>query len=490
MAQIYQSRHNRAILPLLSVTPVNSINNVYQTFFNTFQPLTVADLSAEHPAIARRTLQRWLKQLVADGKVRARGEGRGRHYVVDLNHSAAHGLILRDDYPRYWLFSDEDRDTDPPKIPLSEDSKDILGYIERPVHVRIPVGYQRDFLDAYEPNVTFYLPEPIRNQLWRMGDMEQASKIAGTYGRGILSRLMIDLSWASSHLEGNTYSRLDTVKLIEHGQAASGKTVMETQMILNHKAAIEFLLESIKEADFNRYTLLNLHSILSENLLPKFIEGGRIRQHAVGIGKSVYRPLIGEAHISEVLDSLLIKARAITDPFEQSFFIMVHLPYLQPFGDVNKRTSRLAANLPLLRANLCPLAFLGVPEQAYCRSILGVYEVTRVELLRDLYLWAYERSVEEYRSLRQELSEPDPLRLRYRLIVKGMVYQVVAAADQDALELIEAMVAAEVKPEEQAVVKALVIEELRQLHEGSIARYRLRPAQFSAWQAKHYRTLN
>ncbi|WP_339423270.1 Fic family protein [Photorhabdus heterorhabditis] len=109
------------------------------------------------------------------------------------------------------------------------------------------------------------------------------------------------------------------------------------------------------------------------------IDEGRIRQHQVEIGKSVFRPLSGEVYISEVLASLLAKAQVISDLFEQSFFIMVHLPYLQPFADINKRTSRLAANLPLLRSNLCPLTFLDVPEEAYSRAMLGVYEMTKVE---------------------------------------------------------------------------------------------------------------
>lgn len=98
------------------------------------------------------------------------------------------------------------------------------------------------------------------------------------------------------------------------------------------------------------------------------------------IGKSVYRPLAAPQQIDELLNQLLAKANRITDPFEQSFFIMVHLPYLQPFADINKRTSRFAANLPLFRANLCPLTFLDVPEAAYSRATLGVYEVTRLKL--------------------------------------------------------------------------------------------------------------
>jgi fido (protein-threonine AMPylation protein) len=228
------------------------------------------------------------------------------------------------------------------------------------------------------------------------------------YSRAILNRLLIDLSWASSHLEGNTYSHLDTRELIEHGKAARGKAAIETQMILNHKTAIELLVENISEAEFNRYTLMNLHSALAENLLPNPADEGRVRLHAVDIGKSVYRPLSTPPQIEDALDALLDKVNQISDPFEQSFFMMVHLPYLQPFADINKRTSRLAANLLLFRANLCPLTFLDAPKQAYGRATLGVYELTRVELLRDLYVWAYERSTQEYLALKQNLAEPAP----------------------------------------------------------------------------------
>ncbi|WP_391528612.1 Fic family protein [Photorhabdus akhurstii] len=300
-----------------------------------------------------------------------------------------------------------------------------------------------------------------------------------------MDRLLIDLSWASSYLEGNTYSRLDTVKLIEYGKIAVGKNAIETQMILNHKAAIELLVDGIEELDFNRYTVLNLHSALSENLLSNPVYEGRIRQHQVEIGKSVFRPLFGEAHISEVLNSLLGKARAISDPFEQSFFMMVHLPYLQPFADVNKRTSRLAANLPLIRSNLCPLTFVDVPEEAYSRAMLGIYEMTRVELLRDLYLWAYERSAQEYLAVTQGITAPDPLRLQYRNVIKQIVYQVVAKPEMDSIDVIDKLISDELSQSEHDTLKALVIEELRRLHEGVLARYSLRPSQFEKWKGKH-----
>ena len=103
---------------------------------------------------------------------------------------------------------------------------------------RIRVGFRRVFLETYEPGVTFYLSEALRRQLHEIGRTPVGERPAGTYAREILSRLLVDLSWASSKLEGNTYTRLDTQNLIEFGQIAQGKDAVETQMILNHKAAI------------------------------------------------------------------------------------------------------------------------------------------------------------------------------------------------------------------------------------------------------------
>jgi fido (protein-threonine AMPylation protein) len=223
---------------------------------------------------------------------------------------------------------------------------------------------------------------------------------------------------------------------------------------------------------------------LSENLLPNPADEGRIRQHAVEIGKSVFRPLAVPAMIEELLDLVLAKACQIEDPFEQSFFVLVHLPYLQPFADVNKRTSRLAANLPLIEANLCPLTFLDVPEQAYSRAMLGVYELTRIELLRDLYVWAYERSTQEYLAIKQDLAEPDPLRLAYRDLIKQTIHAVVVQYTEDPLTLIGQALEKQVPDADRDNVRALLIDELRRLHEGVLARYGLRPSEYRQWQSR------
>ena len=434
--------------------------------------LSVSALVALHPGLARRTAQRWLNELVAEGRITALGEGRGRRYISATPVGYVVPLAVREDgLPDY--------------LRLSADSRDILAYVDQPLSARKPVGYQREFLQAYQPNRTWYLSEPLRRQLHKMGNTGQTQRPAGTYGRAILNRLLIDLSWASSQLEGNTYSRLDTRELIEHGRIAQGKAALETQMILNHKAAIELLVDNADSAEFNRFTLLNLHSALSENLLPNPADEGRLRQHGVEIGMSVYRPLTVPTQIEEMLYLLLDKVSRIDDPFEQSFFMMVHLPYLQPFADINKRTSRLAANLPLFRANLCPLTFLDVPEQAYSRATLGVYEMTRVELLRDLYLWAYERSTQEYLAIKQDLAEPDPLRLTWRDFIKTTIREVVTHPELDPLACIQRAVAEHVSDSEQPEVQALVVEELRRLHEGVLARYGLRPSEFNLWKSSH-----
>lgn len=425
--------------------------------------LSISELLASNPDRSRRTTQRQLARLVKRGEITATGNGPSRRYKAASTQK-----------PSF-----------PQAIPLSADSKDILQYIEQPLEARSPVGYQPDFLAAYEPNRTRYLSDALCRQLHRMGQTAEAGQPAGTYSRAILNRLLIDLSWASSHLEGNTYSRLDTRELLEQGHAAEGKAAIETQMILNHKSAIELLVENIESTGLNRFTIMNLHSALAENLLQNPSDEGRVRQHEVEISKSVYRPLTTPQQIDRELDVLLHKANEIQDPFEQSFFMMVHLPYLQPFADINKRTSRLAANLPLFRANLCPLTFLDVPEQAYSSATLGVYEMTRVELLRDLYLWAYERSCQEYLAIRQALAEPDPLRLTWRALIKKTLREVVLNPLEEPIQVIEHAVAEKASESERAAVTALIVEELRRLHEGVLARYGLRPAEYQKWKQRH-----
>jgi hypothetical protein len=256
-------------------------------------------------------------------------------------------------------------------------------------------------------------------------------------------------------------------------------------MILNHKRAIELLVQDAAEIGFNRYTLLNLHAALAENLMANPNAAGRLREIAVGIDRSVFHPIEGPQRIEEMFNLLLKKAQAIKDPFEQAFFSMVHLPYLQPFEDVNKRVSRLAANIPFIRMNLSPLSFVDVPQRDYVDGLLGVYELNRIELLREVFLWAYERSCARYAAIRQTVGEPDPFRQRHRALLATVVSQVVrqgmdkgVAAKQvrqASLELAQ--------KEDRSRFIEMAESELAGLHEGNFARFRIRPSEFTAWRA-------
>jgi hypothetical protein len=302
-----------------------------------------------------------------------------------------------------------------------------------------------------------------------------------------LNRLLIDLSWSSSRLEGNTYNRLDTVRLIEFGQKAEGKDAQEARMILNHKAAIEILVTDIDTIGFNSFTICNLHGLLSEDLLTDPDASGRLRQRPVDIAKSSYRPLGIPQLIEELFRELLDKASQIIDPFEQSFFALVHIPYLQPFDDVNKRVSRLAANIPLLKGNFCPLTFLGVPQVTYISGLLGVYEMNRVELLADVFVWAYERSAREYLAVHQSLSEPDPVRFRYTRQIHNLVGLLVRDLIPDPLAVIQDEASRLVPENDRKAFVENVTEDLRRLHEGVLARYGLRPSEFENWRSHQKR---
>ena len=424
--------------------------------------------------LPRRTLQRRLARLVEAGRLEAFGAGPGRYYRVPGRRvlTEATPLVIRETM------------ADDTLIPLSTEAINIRTKVQQPIQARQPVGYNTDFLAAYQPNQTFYLDESIRSRLRESGQSQDEIQPAGAYAKKFYHRLLVDLSWNSSRLEGNTYSLLETERLLHTGHSAEGKEARETQMILNHKAAIDLLVEAPDEIAFNRYTICNLHALLSENLLPDLSACGRLRAIPVGIGGSVYTPLANPTQLDGTFQSLLDKADKIKDPFEQAFFAMVHLPYLQPFEDVNKRTSRLAANIPFIRMNLSPLSFVDVPERIYIDGLLAVYELNRLDLLRDLFVWAYKRSCNRYSTVRQLLGEPDLFRMRHRELMVKVISEVIRSRldKGQAATRVKTFALAQVSADEQQRFIEVVETELLNLHEGSIARYRIRPTEFRYWQ--------
>jgi hypothetical protein len=459
------------------------LNAVVQAVAALPQPASLEEIAGKLPlSLARRTLQRRLAQLVAEKRLTALSERAGRRYQAP--GVSVRGLATLPSWSEAVpaFVAEAQANFDP--IPLSAAARETQRRVDRPITLRNPVGYVFSFLDGYRPNVSAYLPPRLRKKLADLGRTTGEALPAGTHLRKVMDRLLIDLSWNSSRLEGNTYSLLETQRLLEAGEAAEGRAAHETQMILNHKAAIELLAEHAGEIGFNRYTICNLHALLSENLLPESAAGGRLRTHAVGIGGSVYHPPEVPSMIEECFDQILATAAAIKDPFEQAFFAMVHLPYLQPFEDVNKRVSRLAANIPLVQHNLGPLSFVDVPQPDYTHAILGVYELNRIDYLRDVFEWAYARSCARYAAVRQVLGDPDVFRLRHRERLKEVVAAVVRRGldKKAAAAFVRSEAETLHQPADRARFAELAETELTSLHEGNFARYRLKPSEFEAWR--------
>jgi hypothetical protein len=434
---------------------------------------------------SRRTLLRRLDAMVSLGEVERTGKARATKYraIAKMPTAWPHResryemperetMIVREDAP-----AAESTDED---IALRE----LRDVFREHYSLRKPVGYRREFLDAYVPNETPYLPASLCEHLRAKGQSEQMAELPpGTYARHVLDRLIIDLTWNSSRLEGSTYSLLETDFLLQQGRSDDPLRHKEARMILNHKAAIEFLVDSPEALGFNRYTFLNLHSVLTESLLKNWKAEGALRTCPVGIGGSVFHPTSNPAVIEECFDLILQKAAAIRDPLECCFFLMVQMPYLQPFEDGNKRTSRLAANIPLIRANMSPLSFVGVPVRDYTTGILGVYELNRIELLREVFVHAYEQSASRYAAIRDELGEPEPILLRYRSEIADFIRDVVVKrlGKLDAAALLRRWAGQNITASERARFIEVVEERLLSLTEGSIVRVRVRPSEFEAW---------
>lgn len=456
----------------------HTLNTILQIVHHFPQGASIDDILQKlNSSLSKRTLQRYLALLSREGRLITLGKARSQRYQVP---NSEHATPLIFSTPKDASIESEQIES---LIPLSATALSIQAHVRQPIQARRPVGYQPEFLDQYRPNETYYLSENIRKHLLEIGKSPDGARPAGTYARQILNRLLIDLSWNSSRLEGNTYSLLETERLLELGKTPEGKDSMEAQMILNHKAAIEFIVDAADQIKFNSYTICNLHALLSDNLLRDQRACGSLRAWPVGIAKSVYQPLAIPQLINEYFQQILDTADAIIDPFEQSFFAMVQLPYLQPFLDVNKRVSRLAANIPLIRENLCPLSFVDVPEQAYVSGLLGVYELNRLELLREVFIWAYERSSALYSATRQELGEPDPFRLQYRAIIIEIVRGIVRDCmdKQTAVAAIKQKAGDAVAAEDRAKFIEVIETELMSLHKGNIARFRLKLSEYNQW---------
>lgn len=321
--------------------------------------LTSKEVQELFPEVSRFSIIRDLNELIEEGKVIREGDTKGASYRLNDGHKES-----------------------------------LRALVHRPPHEKKIVQFNNDFLANYQPNKTFLLPEKVRLELGSLGKLP----IEHTTKKRWIERFLIDLSWASSRMEGSTLSWLDTEALIKYGEtAASQKDAIGVRHVLNHKEAISYILKN--SLKITKRDMADIHTLVSKDLLERREYEGALRNNMITISGSSYQPSNNPWQIKESFEMFCSKAESIHDPIEKTFFVMAMLPYIQPFHDANKRTSRIALNIPLLRAGLCPFSFLHTDKSAYHEGLAAVYEHNRTELLADCFVSGYLKGVGIYKDL-------------------------------------------------------------------------------------------
>jgi Fic family protein len=222
---------------------------------------------------------------------------------------------------------------------------------------------------------------------------EQKAELSSTLLKKEFERLTIELSWKSSAIEGNTYSLLETETLLKEGIEAKGKKAEEVRMLLNHKAAFDFLRDhSLQDYPISISYIEMIHSLLIENLgVSK-----NLRKNLVGITGTRYRPLDNQFQIREALENACLLINSLPDCFTRAFLAILFISYIQPFEDGNKRCARLIGNALLLANDSCPLSFRSVDETEYKKAILLFYEQNNISAFKKIFLEQYEFAVTNY----------------------------------------------------------------------------------------------
>jgi len=206
-------------------------------------------------------------------------------------------------------------------------------------------------------------------------------------------RLLIELSWKSSQIEGNTYSLLDTEALIKENIEAKGHKKEEAIMILNHKRALEFIFES--KDYFKTLTLKKLeelHALLTNGL---GVNKG-LRKSPVGIVGTNYKPLSNQLQIKDAVNKLIITINNTNNVIEKALITVIMISYIQPFEDGNKRTGRILANAILFANGYCPLSYRSVSESDYKKAVILFYENNSIDYFKELFVEQFKFAVEKY----------------------------------------------------------------------------------------------
>lgn len=275
-------------------------------------------------------------------------------------------------------------------MPLNLDT-----YFDKDIDERtIQEGFNFNLIREILPNVSLF----ISDELSTLNKAQSAfrrhlSEMTDTEYRKEMERLGIDLSWKSSQIEGNTYSLLETERLLKEKQTAGGKTKEEAVMLLNHKDALDFILDMpdyLKEISVSR--IIEIHALLTKELgLDR-----NIRHRRVGITGTNYQPLDNEFQIREALEDSCQLINDKSEVFEKALLALVLLSYIQAFTDGNKRTARIISNGILIANGYCPISFRSVDSIDYKEAMLMFYEQNNIAAFKQIFIDQFLFAVKTY----------------------------------------------------------------------------------------------
>lgn len=308
------------------------------------------------------TVKRMLSEMASEGILEVSGSGRSTGY-----HISPKGRVFAEINSKEYISAEPDK-----RFGLSRYNFDLLSSIPEEIFTDEELKRLKNATIEYEKRITD-LPAAIQKK-----EME---------------RLIIELSWKSSRIEGNTYTLLDTEKLILENKEAPGHSKKEAQMILNHKDAFNYIHKnSAQFKTLTRKNLEELHAILVKDLSV----GLGLRKKPVGVTGSKYLPLDNIHQITEAVENLSATVTRITTPYAKALVALLGISYIQPFEDGNKRTSRLMANALLLSHSLAPLSYRSVDENEYREAVLVFYELNSLVPMKKIFINQYEFATQNY----------------------------------------------------------------------------------------------
>ncbi len=434
-----------------------------------------AEIKTEIADVPDRTLRRWLGELVHEGVIERSGSRKGTRYRWKPTAKEEQRQ------PAVSAGTDAGRSTTPVQPIFSPESEQLLKRIDAPIYTRPPVTYSEEWVASYVPNQSTYLTAEQRAQLHAQGKRSPLYGQAGTYIQKIYNRLLVDLSYNSARLEGNTYTLADTEHLVIQGVSAQGKLDAERIMILNHKEAIRYLVQNVRSLTPTEETIRTVHYLLSDSLVPPGM-AGQIRSDSIGVTGTTYAPLEGKERLTQLLNRVLDTGRRIDDPFEQSFFLLGHIAYLQAFVDVNKRTARLTSIIPLITQDYVPQSFVDVSKDDYLKATIVFYELNDARPLAELYCWAYRRSCLHFDTSVQVVGF-DEIAALYRPLRRALVADLVRSLvpPAEVMGFIEAHITDQVQPQHRDKFKQDVLAELDHLDISRMGGLGITRKQLEAW---------